>query len=126
MYVKVGSTIPVKTLPTKNFWLTQAGPGTLSGNFIDTEQLSKEKIQLLAHVKLNQHKQNIQNFKNLSIIVKDANKPAFNDIVEKYRNGKIICFDSAINIVMKLSKARGTVQTKAKQTIANIDKPKSK
>ena len=33
---------------------------------------------------------NIQNLKNLSIIVKDANKPAFNDIVDKYKNGKIM------------------------------------
>ena len=69
---------------------------------------------------------NIQNLKNLSIIVKDANKPAFNDIVEKYKNGTIKRFDTSINLVMKLSKARGTGQIKAKQTIANIDKPKSK
>ena len=30
-------------------------------------------------------KNNIQNLKNLSMIVKDANKPAFYDIVEKYK-----------------------------------------
>ena len=60
------------------------------------------------------------------MIVKDANKPAFNDIVEKYKNGKILRFDSAVNLVMKLSNARGTGQIKVKQTIANIDKPKSK
>ena len=69
---------------------------------------------------------NIQNLKNLSIIIKDANKPAFNDIVEKYKNGTIKRFDTSINLVMKLSKARGTGQIKVKQTIANIDKPKSK
>ena len=69
---------------------------------------------------------NIKNLKNLSMIVKDANKPAFNDIVEKYKNGKILRFDSAVNLVMKLSNARGTGQIKVKQTIANIDKPKSK
>jgi hypothetical protein len=69
---------------------------------------------------------NIQNLKNLSIIIKDANKPAFNDIVEKYKNQTILRFDSAVNLVMKLSKARGTGQIKAKQTIANIDKPKAK
>ena len=28
---------------------------------------------------------NIQNLKNLSIIVKDANKAEFNDVVEKYK-----------------------------------------
>ena len=69
---------------------------------------------------------NIQNLKNLSIIIKDANKPEFNDVVEKYKNQTIKRFDTAVNLVMKLSKARGTGQTKAKQTIANIDKPKSK
>ena len=69
-------------------------------------------------------KNNIQNLKNLSMIVKDANKPAFYDIVEKYKNGSIKRFDSAVNLVMKLSNARGTGQTKAKETIANIDKPK--
>jgi hypothetical protein len=71
-------------------------------------------------------KNNIQNLKNLSMIVKDANKPAFYDIVEKYKNGSIKRFDSAVNLVMKLSNARGTGQTKAKETIANIDKPKQK
>jgi hypothetical protein len=25
----------------KNFWLTQVGPGSLHGNFIDNEQLEK-------------------------------------------------------------------------------------
>jgi hypothetical protein len=54
---------------------------------------------------------NIQNLKNLSIIIKDANKPEFNDVVEKYKNGKILRFDTAVNLVMKLSKARGTGQT---------------
>ncbi len=68
MYVKVGSTIPVKRdTGAHNFWLTQAGSGTFGGNFIDTEQLAKEKIQLLAHVRLNQSKQSIQNFKNCLI-----------------------------------------------------------
>ena len=42
-------------------------PSRHSGNFIDTQQLAKERIQLLAHVKLNQHKRNIQNFKNCLI-----------------------------------------------------------
>jgi hypothetical protein len=69
---------------------------------------------------------NIQNLKNLSIIIKDANKPEFNDVVEKYKNQTIKRFDTAVNLVMKLSKARGTGQTKAKQIIANIDKPKPK
>ena len=74
----------------------------------------------------NKFLKNIQNLKNLSIIIKDANKPEFNDVVEKYKNQTIKRFDTAVNLVMKLSKARGTGQTKAKQTIANIDKPKSK
>ena len=69
---------------------------------------------------------NIQNLKNLSIIIKDANKPTFNDIVEKYKNQTIKRFDTAVNLVMKLSKSRGTGQIKVKQTIANIDKPKPK
>ena len=51
---------------------------------------------------------NIQNLKNLSIIVKDANKPAFNDIVEKYKNYRYdsivaiedIPYDSAIKILI--------------------------
>ena len=69
---------------------------------------------------------NIQNLKNLSMIIKDANKPAFYDIIEKYKNGTIVRFDSAFNFVMKLSKARGTGQTKVKTTVANIGKPKPK
>ena len=68
---------------------------------------------------------NIQNLKNLSIIIKDANKPAFNDVVEKYKNQTIKRFDTAVNLVMKLSKARGTGQMKVKETITNIDKPKT-
>ena len=31
---------------------------------------------------------NVQNRKNLSMIIKDANKPAFYDIVEKYKTGR--------------------------------------
>ena len=69
---------------------------------------------------------NIQNLKNLSIIIKDANKPEFNDVVEKYKNQTIKRFATAVNLVMKLSKARGRGQIKVKQTIADIDKPKPK
>ena len=68
---------------------------------------------------------NIQNLKNLSIIVKDANKPAFLDVVEKYQNQTIKRFDVAVNLVMKLSNARGTGQMKVKKNIQNIEKPKT-
>ena len=68
---------------------------------------------------------NVQNLKNLSMIIKDANKPAFYDIIEKYKNGEIVRFDTAFNFVMKLSKARGTGQTKVKTTVANIGKPQA-
>ena len=67
---------------------------------------------------------NIKNLKNLSIIIKDANRAEFDDVVEKYKNGELKRFDTAVNLVMKLSKARGTGQAKAKQMIANIGKPK--
>ena len=67
---------------------------------------------------------NIQNLKNLSMIIKDANKPAFYEIIEKYKNQTIKRIDTALNLVMKLSNARGTGQSKAKQTIANFGKPK--
>ena len=58
------------------------------------------------------------------MIIKDANKPAFYDIIEKYQNQTIKRIDTALNLVMKLSNARGTGQSKAKQTIANFGKPK--
>jgi len=67
---------------------------------------------------------NIKNLKDLSFIIKDANLPAFNDVVEKYKNGTILRFDSAFNLVMKLSNARGTGQSKTREKIANIGKPK--
>ena len=57
------------------------------------------------------------------MIIKDANKPAFYDIVEKYKNREIVRFDTAFNFVMKLSKARGTGQTKVKTTVATLENP---
>ena len=69
---------------------------------------------------------NIRNLKDLSFIIKDANMPAFNDVVEKYKNGYIKRFDSAVNLVMELSNARVTGQAKTREKIINIGKPKPK
>ena len=68
---------------------------------------------------------NVQNLKNLSMIIKDANKPAFYDIVEKYKKRRDREIWYSVQLCNETLKSSWNRSNQSKTTVANIGKPKT-